>query len=111
MAVWLALNFKPLSRWVKHALASRARIVAVPVETASAAFTNGSAHSREGGAMADADLLIRTPDNSINQPSEHDEMVWIPGGTFRMGSDRHYPEEAPVHRVTVDGFWIDRAPV
>ena len=38
-------------------------------------------------------------------------MVFIPGGTFRMGSDRHYPEEAPVHRVTVDGFWIDRHPV
>jgi formylglycine-generating enzyme required for sulfatase activity len=42
---------------------------------------------------------------------ERDGMVWIPGGTFRMGSDNHYPEEAPVHRVTVDGFWIDRAPV
>ena len=28
-----------------------------------------------------------------------------------MGSDQHYPEEAPVHRVTVDGFWIDRTPV
>jgi formylglycine-generating enzyme len=38
-------------------------------------------------------------------------MIFIPGGTFRMGSDRHYPEEAPVHRVTVDGFWIDRAPI
>ncbi|MGA8886125.1 MAG: SUMF1/EgtB/PvdO family nonheme iron enzyme, partial [Pseudolabrys sp.] len=38
-------------------------------------------------------------------------MVRIPGGTFRMGSDRHYPEEAPVHHVTVDGFWIDRSPV
>jgi len=38
-------------------------------------------------------------------------MARIPGGTLRMGSDRHYPEEAPVHRVTVDTFLIDRAPV
>jgi formylglycine-generating enzyme required for sulfatase activity len=28
-----------------------------------------------------------------------------------MGSDRHYAEEAPAHRVRVDGFWIDRFPV
>jgi sulfatase modifying factor 1 len=39
------------------------------------------------------------------------DMIWIPGGSFRMGSDRHYPEEAPVHRVTVDGLWIDPTPV
>ncbi|MGH9253787.1 MAG: formylglycine-generating enzyme family protein [Vicinamibacterales bacterium] len=38
-------------------------------------------------------------------------MIWIPAGTFRMGSNVHYPEERPVHQVTVDGFWIDRAPV
>jgi formylglycine-generating enzyme required for sulfatase activity len=38
-------------------------------------------------------------------------MALVPGGTFRMGSDRHYPEEAPVHRVTVGDFWIDRTPV
>ena len=36
------------------------------------------------------------------------EMVWIPGGTFTMGSDKHYPEEAPPHSVTVDGFWMDQ---
>ena len=28
-----------------------------------------------------------------------------------MGSNEHYAEEAPAHPVTVDGFWIDRAPV
>jgi sulfatase modifying factor 1 len=38
-------------------------------------------------------------------------MLWIAGGTLRMGSDRHYPEEAPAHEVTVDGFWIDETPV
>jgi formylglycine-generating enzyme required for sulfatase activity len=35
-------------------------------------------------------------------------MVWIPGGTFQMGSNDHYPEENPVHEVTVGGFWMDR---
>lgn len=35
-------------------------------------------------------------------------MVWIPGGTFMMGSDHHYPEEGPAHLVRVDGFWMDR---
>ena len=35
-------------------------------------------------------------------------MVWIPGGTFLMGSDNHCPEEASAHEVIVDGFWMDR---
>jgi formylglycine-generating enzyme len=35
------------------------------------------------------------------------ENSWIPAGTFRMGSDAHYPEEAPVRTVGVDGFWMD----
>ncbi|WP_433223676.1 formylglycine-generating enzyme family protein [Dactylosporangium sp. CS-047395] len=38
-------------------------------------------------------------------------MAWIPGGTFAMGAEGFYPEEAPVRKVTVDGFWIDSHPV
>ena len=38
-------------------------------------------------------------------------MIFIPGGAFHMGSDNHYPEEAPAHRVSVSSFWIDRTPV
>jgi len=34
-------------------------------------------------------------------------MAWVPGGTFRMGSEDFYPEERPVREVSVDGFWMD----
>lgn len=48
-------------------------------------------------------------------------MVWVPGGTFGMGGadpsslpsggrDR-MPDARPIHRVFVDGFWMDRTEV
>jgi formylglycine-generating enzyme len=55
-----------------------------------------------------ARLERSTPGNARMQQRLREVMVWIPGGTFLMGSDDHYPEEAPAHRVTVDGFWMDR---
>ena len=38
-------------------------------------------------------------------------MVEIAAGTFRMGSDRFYPEEGPVREVELSAFAIDRGPV
>jgi formylglycine-generating enzyme required for sulfatase activity len=38
-------------------------------------------------------------------------MVFIREGAFAMGDDRFYPEERPVRRVEVDGFWMDEHPV
>ncbi len=51
-------------------------------------------------------------EHAVDQrPLDTSRMAWIPGGTFSMGSNNHYPEEAPVHRVALGGFWIDRTPV
>src|SRR5712691_784643 len=48
-------------------------------------------------------------------------MVWVPGGEFSMGCDDPRPslcggpdamaDARPVHRVYVDGFWMDRTEV
>jgi formylglycine-generating enzyme len=38
-------------------------------------------------------------------------MRWVPGGDFLMGAEDFYPEELPVRRVSVEGFWIDSHPV
>ncbi len=58
-------------------------------------------------------MAIATARGSMMQAEAlpHPDMAWIPGGTFRMGSDRHYPEEAPAHSVAVAPFWIDRTPI
>lgn len=60
---------------------------------------------------------------SEQQPEEDapDGMVWIPGGGFSMGvaDPRPLPsggreamgDARPIHRVYVDGFWMDQTPV
>jgi formylglycine-generating enzyme required for sulfatase activity len=48
---------------------------------------------------------------TVSIGSTLEEMVELPGGTFRMGSDRFYPEERPIRDVTVGAFRIDPHPV
>lgn len=63
-----------------------------------------------------------TVENDVGQPAEAPEgMVWIPGGEFSMGiaDPRALPfggresmaDARPIHRVRVDGFWMDETPV
>jgi formylglycine-generating enzyme len=59
--------------------------------------------------MADS-VDVAAPEPNTDKPP-FESMVWIPGGTFLMGSDNHYPEEAPAHPVRVGGFWMDRRAV
>ncbi len=54
---------------------------------------------------------MRAPAAAIEVVDVAAPMIFVPGGSFKMGSEAHYPEEAPVNRVTVGGFWMDRTPV
>ncbi|MFL5860742.1 MAG: formylglycine-generating enzyme family protein [Solirubrobacteraceae bacterium] len=47
----------------------------------------------------------------LGAPRGLEGMQRVPGGEFAMGSADFYPEEAPVRRVEVEGFWIDERPV
>jgi formylglycine-generating enzyme len=38
------------------------------------------------------------------------DMAWIPGGVFWMGSGE-FSDAQPVHKVQLDGFWMDRTEV
>jgi len=64
---------------------------------------------RHGDQGSYGEFAMANKTDSIITPGEppHPGMVWIPGETFRMGSEDFYPEERPVHEVTVDGFWKD----
>ena len=59
----------------------------------------------------------------MDERSTPQDMVWIPAGTFTMGGEvadcmkdwpetaRSRPDERPLHRVALDGFWMSRTPV
>ena len=71
-----------------------------------------------GCSQNDQPTVIRT-DNTVSKETirtEQDsfkpvDMAWIPGGSFNMGSNHGKPDELPVHKVTVDGFWINKTEV
>ncbi len=46
-------------------------------------------------------------------PTAPEGMIWIPAGEFTMGGADHFarPDEKPLHRVKLDGYWISRTPV
>ena len=45
------------------------------------------------------------------RPADGMTMMYVPGGTFSMGSNDGYDDEQPIHDVTIDSFWIDKTEV
>jgi len=58
------------------------------------------------GMEAEPDEVVSTSNLAKQQPPG---MVWIPSGTFLMGSTDPLarPDESPKHLVQLEGFWID----
>jgi len=54
---------------------------------------------------------IETPPSIIVWPNDGKDMVFIPGGTFIMGSNDGSPNHQPAHEVYVADFYLDRWPV
>ncbi|MCH2209657.1 MAG: formylglycine-generating enzyme family protein [Fuerstiella sp.] len=52
-------------------------------------------------------LIIEEPQLSTADREHLAGMVWVPGGTFVMGSRHGPPDEAPRHALVLDGFWMD----
>jgi formylglycine-generating enzyme required for sulfatase activity len=50
--------------------------------------------------FADGESMLREKDGM--------QMVFVPAGKFRMGSETAYDDEKPVHEVYLDAFWIDK---
>ncbi|WPR70915.1 formylglycine-generating enzyme family protein [Flavobacterium sp. NG2] len=77
----------------------------------------------DSNSVSRGDLFKPTIENKNNKPNiaAPKGMVWIPGGEFSMGSDvadeslcniKGVTKDAtPIHRVYVDGYWMDETEV
>ncbi len=65
------------------------------------------------GRLALAAVNKQPPSTAASDVDRVKGMVWIPGGEFKMGSTDRLarPDERPVHRVRVGGFWMDQTEV
>ena len=60
--------------------------------------------------------VIRKKDSAITLPTKPlstSAMKWIPSGTFSMGANNEQArkDEYPVHKVKINGFWMDETEV
>jgi formylglycine-generating enzyme len=96
-------------RWSR--LPAYAVLAGVLVGLAAAGFSNGWFRGLQSGPDQAEEVLGPARVNSAGPPGPAAEgMVWVPGGTFWMGSE-DFPDAQPVHKVYVDGFWMDRTEV
>ena len=100
---------------MRHYVAASAgsRTRAITLVAFVAAALAGACHTKPESQASHAATSVNVHINTTPAPGPApDGMIWIPGGTFWMGCENcGMPDALPAHPVTVDGFWMDRAPV
>ena len=122
-----AIDAPPMPKKTKTPAPPAARwrsLAVIAIALAAAAWAVKAARPAKGPPPTDAlpAGFRETVANSAKPPDPTPEgMVWIPGGEFSMGSDdptaslcggkETMDDARPIHRVSVDGFWMDRTEV
>ncbi|MBF0426685.1 MAG: SUMF1/EgtB/PvdO family nonheme iron enzyme [Magnetococcales bacterium] len=95
------------------------------IEAGRIAWEQSATHTPDTATPTPAALAPPTPPEGWEASKEHPgswrdpatgmTFVWIPGGTFAMGCaawvDDCFIDETPVHRVSLDGYWLSAYPV
>jgi len=80
-------------------------------ETPKAAETPTEVPGPSTAVDAETPPLVATLGGTWTRPIDGMTMVYVPEGSFPMGSEEGDDDEKPVHEVSLDAFWIDRTEV
>ncbi|MCY7307491.1 MAG: formylglycine-generating enzyme family protein [Rhodoferax sp.] len=94
---------------LRHSGRRIAGVLTAALAIAAAAWWAWDASGRKVALQAGAETL-RCDVAGDSTGTRHPGMVWVPGGSFDLG-DTLYPEEQPLRKTTVKGFWMDRTEV
>jgi sulfatase modifying factor 1 len=100
-----ARNASRSSRWLPAGIVALVSLAAIPLAVMVGAFATGIEQQPAAkAAVGSCAAYVGLPPGE----GETAGMRFISGGTYKMGSERHQPEERFIHSVRVDAFWIDR---
>lgn len=100
----------PMRRWTFLQYCALMTSVACGSAMGQACCASGG---RAGLLKVAAQPSAAETDKPLTADAPKSGMVWIPGGEFSMGCDSKLarPDEQPIHRVRVSGFWMDQTEV
>ena len=122
-ALGQVVSFRPRAGLAKRAFVMNDSVprltrLAIAILTGSTLFVAGCSDSSPDKSPSAASDQTKTTDETKAELAvkkvgfnSSEQMAWIPGGTFAMGSDDEKPDERPIHDVTVGGFWMDKTEV